>query len=146
MVDYRPYKKSIRDYYKEFMGNGDEVGRDQRRRRYKRIRTQKETKRIKEQTQDLKKDIKSLKRDKSRLKDPMGKKLYGEFIDERKKQINLNRLKRAVNLGAGAVRSSPVGLFLSTVLTGSPAYKKGGVVKAKRFKKGGAVNKGSRVR
>ena len=57
MVDYRPEKKSIRDYYKEFMGKGDEVGRDQRRRRYKRIRTQKETKRIKEQTQDLKKDI-----------------------------------------------------------------------------------------
>ena len=39
------------------MCKGDEVGRDQRRRRYKRIRTQKETKRIKEQTQDLKKDI-----------------------------------------------------------------------------------------
>jgi hypothetical protein len=135
MVDYSPEKKSIRDYYKEFMGRGDEVGRDQRNRRNKRIRTQKEAKRIKEQTQDLKKDIKSLKRDKSRLRDPSGKKLYGEFINTRKKQILKNRLKTAVNLGAGAAKKvGPLG-FISTLLSPTPAYKKGGV-----------VNKGSRVR
>ena len=135
MVDYSPEKKSISDYYKEFIGRGDEVSGDQQGRRNKRIRTQKEAKRIKQQTQDLKKDIKSLKRDKSRLTDPSGKKLYGEFIKTRKKQILKNRLKTAVKLGAGAAKKvGPLG-FISTLLSPTPAYKKGGV-----------VNKGSRVR
>ena len=84
MVDYRPEKKSIRDYYKVFMGKGDEVGRDQRRRRYKRIRTQKETKRIKEQTQDLKKDI-EIKIEPSN--------------DIRSYQINSDKIQKLLNFG-----------------------------------------------
>ena len=74
MVDYSPEKKSMSDYYKEFIGRGDEADRDRRTRRNKRIRTQKENKRLKERNVDLKKDVKDLKSGQSRLTDPAGKK------------------------------------------------------------------------
>ena len=73
MVDYSPEKKSMKDYYKEFIGRGDEADRDRRTRRNKRIRTQKENKRLKERNVDLKKDVKDLKSGQSRLTDPAGK-------------------------------------------------------------------------
>ena len=70
------------DYYKEFIGRGDEADRDRRTRRNKRT-----------------------------------------------DQIRKNQFKRAINLGKGAVKKvGPLG-FISTLLSPTPAYKKGGKVK-----------------
>ena len=129
MVDYSPEKKSMKDYYKEFIGRGDEADRDRRTRRNKRIRTQKENKRLKERNIDLKKDVKDLKSGQSRLTDPAGKKLYGDLIKKRTDEIRKNQFKRAINLGKGAVKKvGPLG-FISSLLSPTPAYKKGGKVK-----------------
>ena len=117
------------DYYKEFIGRGDEASRDRRTRRNKRIRTQKENKRLKEANVDLKKDVKELKSGQSRLTDPAGKKLYGDLIKKRTDQIRKNQFKRAINLGKGAAKKvGPLG-FITTLLSPTPAFKKGGKVK-----------------